>query len=404
MKRKELQVRKVHSFVFFKRGSAATVLPLFLKAGLSFLFAVLILNCCSTPAEIKREASLSEKPGWIKNPPHSEDTLYFIGISTSSETLELGRKEALKAAISEISNYMGSRVESVFQSYITEIERDLSIQMKSESAALVKGAKVVDSYYEKMVRIDKNFRMERYDVYLLVSFSLKEVEKELIRQNKEKLDKVNTAFKYYMTGLSHEKRREYHSSRRSFNQAMGLIAEIKDVVEVNDKEIKNSEDLKLRLETHLQYVITQLLKISLSINIRGPEQGKKAFLSSFGSSLGERGFTITNKKPAFEIKGDVSVSKSSYIMHNYVYYAEGSVSAERTSDHQVVATYPFQVKGFHRLKAQAALNALVDAGAEAGSAISEKIIEREKIESKESWHRGPGFGLPLERAFSDSRR
>lgn len=374
-----MQIFKFYGFIVYGMGRTKSVLPLFFQTALLFLFVALIQYGCATPAEIKREASLPVKPIWIKKPPHSEDTLYFIGISSSSESLEKGQNAALKNAMSEISNYMGSRIESVFKSYITEIESELSSQMKSESTALVKGAKVIDSYYEKIIRIDKNFRMEKYDVYLLVSFSMKEVKKELMRQQKEKLEKVNMAYKYYLTGLSDEKKRKFYNARRAFNQAMTLIAQIKDVVEIEGKDVKNSEELNFHLNNHLQYITSQLLRVSLSIRVSGSEKFEKVFISNFRFSLGKYGFTITNEESAFEISGDVSVSGSSYLMNNYVYYAEGSISVERTSDHQVVATYAFKTKGFHRQKKQAALNALAEAGIEAGNALSGLVWEKEKV-------------------------
>lgn len=383
-----MKVLKFDSVDAYGRGRTKSVLPLFFQTALLFLFVVLIQYGCATPAEIKREASLPVEPEWIKKPPHSEDTLYFIGISTSAETLEEGQKAALKSAMSEISNYMGTRIESVFKSYLTEIEQNLSLQMKSESAAFVKGAKVVDSYYEKIIRIDKNFRMEKYDVYLLVSFSMKEVKKELMRQQKEKLEKVNMAYKYYLTGLSDEKKRKFYNARRAFNQAIALIAQIKDVIEIEGKDVKNSEELNFHLNSHLQYITSQLLRVSLSIKVSGSEKSEKVFISNFRFSLGKCGFTITNEESAFEISGDVSVSGSSYLMNNYVYYAEGSVSAERTSDHQVVATYSFKTKGFHRQKKQAALNALAEAGIESGNALSGLVWEKEKLGKVPVSHEG----------------
>lgn len=351
----------------------------FFQMALLFLFLTMTQYGCATPTVIKRETSLPVEPDWIKKPPHSEDTLYFIGISTSSETLEQGQSAALKNAMSEISNYMGTRIESVFQSYITEIERNLSFQMKSESAAFVKGAKVVDSYYEKVIRIDKNFRIEKYDVYLLVGLSPKEVKNEVMRQQKEKLEKVNSAFKYYLTGLNDEKKSKFYSARKAYNQSLALISQINDVVAIEHKDVKNSEELNFRLKNCIQHINSKLSKVSLSIKVKGSEKAEKVFISNFMLSLGEHGLTITNDKPAYKFRGDVSVFESSYIMNNYVYYAEGSVSAERMSDHQIVDTYSFKAKGFHPKKEQSELNALAEGGLEAGEALAEMMWRKDKV-------------------------
>lgn len=374
-----MHIFKFYSFIVHGRGITKPVIPLPLQTILFFLFVALIQVACTTPAEIKREYSLPVQPIWIKKLPHSKDTLYFIGISSSSESLEKGQNEALKNAMSEISNYMGSRVESVFKSYITEIKRDLSSQIKSESIALIKGAKVIDSYYAKTTRIDKNFSMEKYDVYLLVSFSMQEVKKELMRQQKEKLEKVNLAYKYYLAGLSDEKKRKFYHARSAFKQAMTLMAQIKDIVEIAGENVKNSEELNFYLNNHLQYIRSQLLRVSLSIKVSERGKLEKVFIANFKSSLGQHSFTVTNEKPAFRISGDVSVAESGYLMSNYVYYAQGSVAVERMSDHQVVATHTFKTKGFHRQRKQAALNALAEAGIEAGNALSNLVWKKEKV-------------------------
>lgn len=350
-----------------------------MQTTLLFFILVLIQFACASPAKIIRESSSPVAPKWIKSQPGAEDVLYFLGISTSAETLEQGQESALKNAMAEISNYMGTRVESKFQSYITEIERDLSFQMKSESAAYVKGAKVVDSYYQKIIRIDKRFRMERYDVYLLVSLSLEQVQKEMDRQEKEKREKVNSAKKFYLSGLQYEKSRDFQNALCCFEQAIDLIAPIHGIVAIDDQKIKNSEELYFLLKNHKQFILSQLSTISIFVNVKGTERGETVFISNFMFSMGEHDFTITAEKPAYTVIGDVSTMESSYVMNNYVYYAEGTVSARRMSDNQIVATYSFKTKGFHRKKERSELNALKEAGIEAGNALAEMmLIKNEK--------------------------
>ncbi|GMQ79740.1 MAG: hypothetical protein BMS9Abin03_173 [Thermodesulfobacteriota bacterium] len=55
------------------------------------------------------------------------------------------------------------------------------------------------------------------------------------------------------------------------------------------------------------------------------------------------------------------------------------VSTQRTLDKQIVAEYPFKVKGSHRSKKQAALEALAEAGLEAGRELSKMILKKETM-------------------------
>lgn len=370
-----LNLRKFKCVSEYKRGMAARALPLLFQTAILFV----ILFGCATTAQIIIEPSSPVKPGWPDKPPPPEGgTLYFIGTSTSSDTLEQGKKAALENAMAEISNYMGTRIESVFQSHLTEIDRNVSFQMKSECAAFVKSAKVVDLYYVKLIRIDKNFRMEKFDVFILVSLSAKEAKEEVARQQKEKLEKANSAHKYYLTGLSDEKKTKFYNARSAYKKAIDLLAQMNEVVVIKDNDIKNSDELNFCLKNRIQHINSQLSKVSLSIKLKGSGNAENAFISNFMLSLGKHGFTITSEEPAYKISGDVFVLESSYVMNNYVYYAEGTVSAERTSDHQIVATYSFNAKGFHRQKQQSELNALAEGGIEAGNALAEMMRKKEK--------------------------
>ena len=71
--------------------------------------------------------------------------------------------------------------------------------------------------------------------------------------------------------------------------------------------------------------------------------------------------------PAFEIRGNVFTTESSYVMNSYAYYAEGSVSVKRTSDAQVIAEIAIKKKGFHKKKEQAQLNAPKEVGTYSGN-------------------------------------
>lgn len=351
------------------------------RLGLPFLLCIMIQFACATPAQVLREASYPTRPEWINRPPHGNEILYFVGVKTSAETFEEGRDAAISNAMSKISDYLGSRVESVFEEHVTEIEQKLKQQITTRSSAAVHGAKVVDSYYEKLVRIDKNFRMEKYDVYVLISFSKAEAVKEIGRQQKEKREKVQIAYDFYLKAGDCEKENRYYDARNFYSEALDILTGIEDVIEVGGKDVKNSRDLLLMLKTRLQNVNSKLSQVMLSIKVNGPPKAYQSFTSSFISALNGSGFTVTDEQPAINISGEISVTEGSYVMNNFVYYAEGSVTATRTLDQQKIAVLPFRVKGFHRSREQAALNALAEAGIEAGNGLSKTILEKEKAET-----------------------
>lgn len=366
-----------HDCLNNRRGRRNILLPLYSRRVFILFIAIIIQMSCASPTQIIRETSSSGKPQWIETPPRKNDALYFVGINTSAETLEEGRNAAIKDAMSKISDFMGCKIESLSEDYVSEVEQKLMQKIKSTSSSTVKFAQVVDSYYEKMARIERNCKIEKYDVYVLVKFSKAEVQEEINRQQRLKDEKISNAFDYYLNGLEKEQQHKYYDARMYFKQALALVKNVEDILIINKNGIKNSEELHMRLQAHLKEIKLYLSRVKLSIHIDGSDQANQAFNSSFVSELNKYGLTVTDKLSAINITGNVNASESSYLMDNYCFYAEGSVSAQRTSDNQIVATYAFKVKGFHRLKKQAALNAFTEAGIEAGNTLSKMVLDRE---------------------------
>lgn len=348
---------------------------------LLFFITVVQTGCLTTapPVQITRESSAAARPEWIDKPPQQDGIVFFTGISTSTQTFEEGMNGALNDAMSKIGNYLGSRVESSIDLRLNEVEQELRQQIKSKSRATVRGAALVDSYHEKMIRTEGAFKMERYDVYVLVSFSKEEAEREINRQREEKQSKAKTAYNHYVNGLNSEKRDKYYDARRFYKEALDVINEIDDVVEIKSPDIKNSKELSLALQNRLQKAASMLSRISITIKAKGANGSEQTFTSNLSSALSKYGFTVTKESPNIKIIGDVSLSEGGYAMNNHVSYAEGSISAQRVSDRQIIATYPFKVKGFHKIKQQSAVNALMEAGLEAGEGISKMIKEKENM-------------------------
>lgn len=357
-------------------------MPLVREVSLPFslLLFVLLQFSCSTPAQIIREGSSTVKPGWITHPPQQEDSLYFVGISTGAETLEQGQEAATKNAVAKIAGFLSTRVQSTFEEQTTEIEQNLKQQITAKSTASVLGAHLVDSYHEKLVRIDKKFRLEKYDVYVLINFPKGQIEKELARQQDEKTQKVKTAYAFYLKGKDKEKERSYADAKGFYKQALDTQNDLEDVVVLDQGGIKNSNELSLLVKAGLQNTVSQMRRLALSVNVDGLEKADQAFRSNFAASLERHGFNMAQEDPTIEILGEVSVSKSGFVMNNFVYYAEGSLSAVRKSDRKVIATIPFKTKGFHQSKEQAALNAISEAGTEAGENVAKILLEKEKEE------------------------
>lgn len=355
-----------------------------LRTGLciSFLLFFVCLGPfgCSAPVQIIRESSAPARPAWVEVAPQQLDVLYFVGIRSSAETLEEGVDSAIKNATAQIAGFLQSKVKSDFEEYSTEVEQKLRQQISSKSQASVSGAKIVDLYHEKFKRVDHNFNIVRYDVYVLISYPRAEVEKEIARQEKDRIEAAHNAYDLYVRGRDQEKGRLLERAKISYIQALEALKAVDEVVPFEGRDARNSTDLQNLLDAKLKEVVGQMRKVLLSVRVTGPKDANRTFQSSLAASLAEHGFTVTENEPAFELLGDVSVKESSFVMNNYVHYAAGSVSARRVNDRQVVVVVPFKVKGFHRNQEQSALDALQEAGKEAGQTLARMILEKENTQ------------------------
>jgi len=360
-------------------GSAHGRAFAFLLPAACLLLMVALLFSCAPAAQITRESSRPARPGWIDKPPLDSGLLYFVGISTGASTLEDGMNAAINDAVSKVSDYTGIRIESFFEEQATESQDKVSRQVKSRSKALVQGASVKDSYHEKLTRMDRNFTMQKYDVYVLVSYSKEEASNERERKKRELADKAARAYAHYSEGGSLYGKGRLGDALLSYRKSLSLLAELDDVTAIDAVDVKDSGVLSMRLESAMKALQQRMRLVSLSIDVKSSSRAQELFLSRFAAALGESGFTVTSDGESYLISGMVTVSERGIVMNNYSSYAEGSISVRRAGESTDMAVFPFRAKGFHRDRTQSAFNALSEAAQEAGKGVAALLIEKEGL-------------------------
>lgn len=358
------------------------------------LAAMLLFQVACSSVQITREASAPVKPTWISAPPQKAGMMYFVGIATGAETLEQGKEAAMRNATSQIAHLMGSKVESRFEqslaarkreakqkvviadprressseAYLTETEQqEIKWKITAISQAIVRGEYVVGSYHEKLIRAEKNIRLEKYDVYVLVEIPAAKVDAEITIQRHENERTARAAYDLYLQGKLQAERRSYAEARRLFGQALTMLNGVGDVVVLPGKTISSQQLLEL-LKEEKQKADARLMSVSLVV------RADSAFYSSLSSTLIAKGYVITNENPTFEITGVVGLTEGWGALGSPVFYAEGNLSAVRRSDGSVIATVAVNGKGIHQNRRQAALDALSEAADNAGASLAEMLI------------------------------
>jgi tetratricopeptide (TPR) repeat protein len=326
---------------------------------------LLILVACSS-VQITHETSAPVMPVWINSLPQKTGMLYFVGIASDADSLEQGRDAAMADALAKISNAMVARVELYSEDLLTETEQHIRRQIKTNSGATVRGAYETDSYYEKTVRVEKNIRMEKYDVYVLVGIKLAKLEAEIELQRKDFSHRVKDANELYQQGKMQMQRRSYAEAKQSFERALKLLEDIEGLV-IQSGGGKDNRQLALLLKSEIQNASLPLKRISISVN------ADNSFYAGLAAVMSDKGYSIAQDRPAFAISGNVSLNEGGSGWDRWVCHAEGYVTATRISDGQVVTTINVKGVGIHQNRRQATVDALNDAAEKVGNELAEKL-------------------------------
>lgn len=338
----------------------------------------LVLSACATPEQILRETSSPERPKWIDNTPKSGEKFYFTGIATNASTREEGEEAALKAAIGKVASSIGIKIQTEFTEKATESNTAISSNLSAQSSAKVVGAAMEDTYYEKIARVGNGYRIEKYDVYVLMSISQKRIDAERQRQREEKTEKAMLAYKLFVSGEDNAKKGNLFRAQRDFLAALKYFGQIDESVALHGSaSFKTSEELSGALKIASSRIIDRVRRVAIEIAVP-PEEGE-AFSANLSMALTSNGFKIVAKPDAFILlKGSVRVGPSGKALGLLLYKAEGKLSCEHITTGEVAAAVAVEGKGFHEDAHQAAMSAMTDAGKDAGEKLAAALLKKEQ--------------------------
>ena len=333
-------------------------------------------------AQLLRETSAPVKPSWIAAPPpDSREFRYFVGIRTGASTLEEGKDSAFKNALDKIASFLKTRVSSEFEETTTLVEQNVRQKIVAVSSAVVSAAKLDALYYEKTSRVDRDFRAERYEVYVLVAYPKEEVAREMERQSNDRRAAARSALDWYRKGMKEEKGKRYAEARESYIRVVNELNSLDEVTPVEGGFV-DSSGLLIAAKEKVADLTRRSRRLAIRCRVRGKEESQRQFVASFAAAIVSGKLDVGNDDPAFEITGEVSVADGGYVMGNHVAYATGSLEIIRVASRRILSVVPLHVKGFHRIKDMAAMNALKESGEQAGELVVKAILDDEAKQQK----------------------
>ncbi len=144
------------------------------------------------------DRSAPQRPGWLTEVPAASGTHeYFVGIKTGAEGLDEGRENAYRAAAAQAGSFVRSRISGKLLIRHTRLETRIADELRSSSQGRLQGAAIKDIYWERSRVGGWISSKDRYDVWVLVQYSIQE-----IRRERERLETQDNEFSFRMDALS----------------------------------------------------------------------------------------------------------------------------------------------------------------------------------------------------------
>lgn len=351
---------------------------------LSKLFLVLLLSCLLLPGciasqsgQLIKETSAQIRPSWTYAPPKANETYHFVvGVKSAADSLEDGMNAAIKDASGRIAGFLKSQVATEFQEKTTSVEQILKQQLSSKSQAIVTNIKLEDQYYEKLVRLDQNYRVERYDVYVLVSYSVADAKKELLRQAEEEANTFRRAKECYLSGIVEEQSKQIIKARQSYIKTATILKDVHELITLDNGEgVRDSEQLKDLNAEALIRTAKMLKRVRTEYQVLGNDGSGRVFTGRLTTDLSDKGIEICDNGYSAIIQGMIEVKKGGYVMDNVVRYATGTLEL-RSTEGELMGAATLNVKGFGSSESSAEKNAMNEAAKVAAERISKLISSK----------------------------
>jgi len=171
---------------------------------------------------IAATVTAKEKPAWIDRLPTSNEYIYVIGIRSGASTLEAGRNEAARQAVGELASYLGVRMQSKLQVFMTDLETRVQDEMKATSEKVeLRGGLIHDWHVERTPQ-------GTYDVYVLLRFPRAEIEKEQARLSQMLAQKASLAQQGMRQAIEAERRGDIIGALSAYTSVVASATETED--------------------------------------------------------------------------------------------------------------------------------------------------------------------------------
>jgi hypothetical protein len=181
-------------------------------------------GCAGKARPVAPLRSAETRPVWIGQVPQpDEEFLYFRGIRTGAGRLEDGEHDAVQAAVRQIIEYLGQEGIAYYAKERDELRTRIIDRVKFESTGRVVGARLLELYFEKNPGAAAD---GTYDVFVLVRYPHKELERERRRYEDQVKAFFIAAGKRYQQGMQYWNQGRREAALPYLEEARGFLDKI----------------------------------------------------------------------------------------------------------------------------------------------------------------------------------
>ena len=343
-------------------------------------------GCAAEAPAVVKTASNPRQPAWMVKVPQAGDALYFSGAREGASSLEEGTDAATQVARTHAAEFIGVDVSAEHHDVMsTDLASDrVQDTVKSRTTALIRGAQVVDVYYEKFSRTAGATTIDRFDVWVLIKLSKAELEAERARQDREQKQSALSALGRLREAQQQERAGNVLAALIRYRDVVSQTRPLPQQIELGDPQFRTSGQLRQAAEDAAAKVqakarravlvapdwaagsIAQALSSKGFSAITGPEGSEQQALLQARSQgmpwvIVVKGTTVPGGRVFSQVAATASLD----------------VRALESQSGAVVASAVKQAKGVGRTPEAAQQAAANEAGLSAGTDLAAALVARE---------------------------
>ncbi|MDD2806680.1 MAG: hypothetical protein PHV33_14105 [Elusimicrobiales bacterium] len=261
---------------------------------------------------------------------------------------------------------------------LSDTQQDIMRQITSRASVRLNGYSVEDQYYERITRVEGLVTLEKYDVYVLTSYSRQEAQKERLRRERADITRARLSLRRFYEAKQSLAGNACWQALKGFAGVINSSAKLDPTTVTGDKKLRDVSLLRDAAREGLAGAVACCHRFKFSMDLKNLALDQSsAFSSALLSALSEKNFQLDQVAPSIELTGEINLKRSEDMFGSAVFSAGGKAAFARMGDKDNLVAVEVQGKGLHDMPSKAAVNAASEAGRNLGEELADAMFTAE---------------------------